>query len=167
MSQKQKLNQREQADLYFDLINAFAMADSPLSAAQLLQDLLTPTELYNLSKRLRIAKLLEKEKTYQEIINQLKCSHGTIAKVKAWLEESEFRLSNLIKKLPKRRKKFKFKRHYHGYGLPQILIGSYLSALSEVERERLETFVQNIDNKDKLLKEIETTLRSQFKKTRK
>ena len=54
----EKLTRNEQADLTFDLINAFSLVKNPLSTSLLLQDLLTALEIKNLSKRLRIAKFL-------------------------------------------------------------------------------------------------------------
>ena len=163
----EKLSKKEQADLIFDLINAFALVKDPLSSSLLLQDLLTAMEIKNLSKRLRIAKLLLSGKKQEEIIKELHCSFGTIAKVKSWLEEAGEGLRKIIKKLPQKRKKFEFKKDVLGYyGLPQILIGSYLNDLEDSERKRVEDLLKSIEKKDELFKVIQKAIDDDFKEAK-
>lgn len=160
----EKLSKEEQADLVFDLINAFALAKDPLSSSLLLQDLLTAMEIKNLSKRLRIARLLLSGKKQEEIIEDLHCSFGTISKVKSWLEEAGEGLKRIIKKLPKKRKKFEFRKDALGYyGLPQILIGTYLNSLEASERKRMENFLKKAEKKDKLYKAIQKVIDEEFR----
>ena len=64
----EKLSKDQQEDLVFDLINAFALTKDPLSSSLLIQDLLTASEIKNLSKRLRIAKLLLKNKLTSRLL---------------------------------------------------------------------------------------------------
>ncbi len=160
----EKLTRNEQADLTFDLINAFSLVKNPLSTSLLLQDLLTALEIKNLSKRLRIAKFLLAGKKQDKIIEELHCSFGTIAKVKSWLEEAGEGLKDVVKKLPKRREKFKLIRDYYGYGLPQILIGTYLNHLEERERKRVEDLLQNAEKKKKVFAVIQELVNEQFKR---
>lgn len=163
----EKLSKQEQADLVFDLINAFALAKDPLSSSLLLQDLLTASEIKNLSKRLRIAKLILEGKTHEEIVKILHSSYGTVSKVRSWLEEAGEGLKRVIKKLPKRKKKFVFKKDALGYyGLPQILIGSYLNYLEGSERKRIENFLKSAEKKDKLFKAIQKVIDEEFREKR-
>lgn len=158
------MSKEEQADLVFDLINAFALVKDPFSSSLLLQDLLTASEIKNLSKRLRIAKLLLKEKTHEEIVEELHCSYGTISRVKSWLQEAGEGLRRIIKKLPERKKKFVFEKDALGYyGLPQILIGSYLNRLERSERKRMESFLKSAEKKDKLYKAIQEVINEGFR----
>ena len=160
----EKLSKQEQADLVFDLINAFALTKDALTSSLFLQDLLTASEIKNLSKRLRIAKLLLEEKKYKEIVDDLHCSYGTIAKVGSWLEEAGEGLKKVIRKLPKRKKEFEFKKDALGYyGLPQILIGSYLNHLEASERKRIETFLKNAKKKNQLYKAIQQVVDEGFR----
>lgn len=160
----EKFSKKEKEDLVFDLINAFALAKNPLDSALLLQDLLTPSEIKNLSKRLRIARLILQDETDREIVDLLHCSFATITKVRLWLNQAGEGLRRVIKRLPKRKTKFKFKKMgSFGYGLPQIVIGTYLNTLEAKERERIETFLESIDDKKLLLKKIQEAIDEEFK----
>lgn len=160
----EKLSRQEQEDLVFDLINAFALAKNPLDSALLIQDLLTASEIKNLSKRLRIAKLLLKDYTHKEIVDELHCSYGTITKVNLWLQESGEGLRKIIKNLPKRKKKaIARKMGSFGYGLPQILMVTYLNSLEEKERKRIQGFLENIEDKKLLYKKLQEAIDEDFK----
>ena len=160
----EKLSKKDQADLVFDLINAFALTKDSLSSSLLLQDLLTAIEIKNLSKRLRIAKLIIKGKTQREIIENLHCSFATVARVKSWLKEAGEGLRGIIKKLPQRKKEFEFKKDALGYyGLPQILIGTYLNSLEASERKRIGGFLKNAKKKDQLYKAIQDVVNEDFR----
>lgn len=150
-----------QQDLVFDLINAFALANSPVDSALLIQDLLTESEVRNLSKRLRIAKLLLSGKLQEDIILELHCSFATIAKVNIWLNNAGEGLKKVISRLPERRKVSTPKRIPGvGYGLPQILDYYITSGLKKSEQKKLENFMGHMKSKsssDRDLKE-ETVL---------
>lgn len=164
----EKFSKGEQEDLIFDLINAFALANTSLDSALLLQDLLTEAEIKNLAKRLRIAKLLLAGNTHEDIVGELHCSYATITKVRIWLETGGDGFKKVIKKLPKRKNIYMPKRiPGSGYGLPNIM-AHYISVyLKGKENKRLGNFVENIREKtsqDQVLKE-EISL--QFKKLKK
>src|SRR3989338_2876052 len=97
----EKLSTKEQGELIFDLVNAIVSAKSVGEAALFLQDLLTKSEMKILAKRLRIAKLLIDGITYEQIKESLHVSHGTIAKIAAWLAERGDGFRKIIEKLPK------------------------------------------------------------------
>lgn len=158
----------EQKDLVFDLINAFSLANNPLDCALLLQDLLTEDEVRDLSKRLRIARLILNGKTHEEIVKGLHCSFATVTKVRIWLENGGEGLKKVISKLPKRRKVNIPKRMPGvGYGLPSI-IDYYLStALKANEQKRLENFLQNMKAKTSSDKDFKEKINAQFRKLKK
>lgn len=163
-----KFSKYEQEDLIFDLINAFTLVNNPLDSALLLQDLLTEDEVKDLSKRLRIARLLLDGTTHREIADQLHCSLATVTKIKIWLENAGQGLIKVIKKLPKRRKVNIPKRMPGvGYGLPSI-IDYYISAgLKAKETKRLENFTKSMKTKTALDKELREEISSDFRRSKK
>lgn len=100
----EKLSKDEQADLLFDLLQAFTLLKNLSDAASFITDLLTRSEVKLLSKRLRIAKLLLSGATYLQIKEQLKVSDGTIAKVAVWLQEKGEGFRKIVEKIPQRKK---------------------------------------------------------------
>ena len=144
----EKLSPGEKEDLVFDLISAFASANNPTDSALLLQDLLTETEIKNLSKRLRIAKLILSGQTHEEIVQELHCSHATVTKVGMWLNSAGDGFKKVVQKLPKRKSKPSIHRIPGiGYGLPQI-ISYYLAAnLQTGEKKRLSKFLEELRGK--------------------
>lgn len=161
----EKFSQSEQEDLVFDLINAFALVNNPLDSALLLQDLLTEDEIKDLSKRLRIAKLLLAGNTHQDIVEELHCSFATVTKVRQWLDNAGNGLKKVIKKLPER-EKVPIPRRIPGvgYGLPAIL-SYYMSAtLKAKENKRLEKFLGNMKGKTSADRDLKEEINKQFKK---
>lgn len=163
-----KFSKNEQEDLIFDLINAFMVVDNPLDSALLLQDLLTEDEIKDLSKRLRIAKLLLDGSTHREIADELHCSLATVTKIRIWLDNAGEGLKKVIKKLPQRRKVSIPKRIPGvGYGLPNI-IDYYISAgLKAKEKQRLENFTKNMKVKTAMDRELRQDLSSDFRRLKK
>lgn len=99
-----KLSKDEQSDLLFDLLNAFASVKNVSEATEFLIDLFTRDEVRLLSKRLRIAKMLINDKSYEEIRLNLKVGMSTIAKVSAWLEEKGNGFRKIISRLPEKKR---------------------------------------------------------------
>lgn len=89
-------------ELLFDLINAFSIVNNPKDSALFLQDLLTAQEVKNLSKRLRIAKLLLGGMTHREIAIKTNVSIATVTKISLWLQEDGEGFTSVISKLPKK-----------------------------------------------------------------
>lgn len=163
-----KFSVQDQQDLVFDLINAFTIVNNTLDSALLLQDLLTEDEIKDLSKRLRIAKLLLDGETHRQIADELHCSLATVTKIKIWLDNAGEGLIKVIKKLPKRRKVYIPKRvPGFGYGLPNI-IAHYISAgLKSKEKKRLENFTRSMKAKTALDKELREEINSEFRRSKK
>ena len=152
-----------QHGLVFDLINAFALANSPVDSALLLQDLLTEDEIRDLSKRLRIARLLLSGNTHDEIVGELHCSFATVTKVRIWLSGAGDGLKKIISKLPERKKVFIPKRIPGvGYGLPDILAYYATSALKSNEQKNLNKFVQNMKTKSSNDRDLKEEINLEF-----
>lgn len=164
----EKFSIKEQEDLVFDLINAFALANNPLDCALLLNDLLTESEIKDLAKRLRIAKLLINGETHEEIVQELHCSFATVTKIKMWLNNAGEGLKKVIKKLPQRKYvPIPRKTPGVGYGLPDILSYYISTALKAKEKKQLEKFLQNMKSKTSLDKDIREEVDAEFRNFKK
>lgn len=153
----EKLSKKELLDLSFDLINAFKLANTPHETALLIQDLLTVSEIKNLAKRLRIAKLLIQDSSQREIAQELHCSIATVTKVSAWLNRNGEGFKRIIAKLPKRYKMpDKLPPGPIEYYLPQALLALTQYTLAKRQENQLEKFMENAEEKriaDKSLQE--------------
>lgn len=156
-----KVPKQIKIDLTFDLINAFRLVKNPLETTLLIQDLLTDSEITNLSKRLRIAKLLLNEKTQREVAKEVRCSIATVIKVNEWLKIGGDGLKNVISRLPK---KYPLPKKLRGvpleFQLPNLLsslvqYGVYSKQMKDVGKiENLLDSAQNKKLLDKTLKQV-------------
>lgn len=168
-----KLSKSERESIILELIEAFVSCKTIEEAAMFTQDLLTESELSFISRRLRIAKLLLRDKTYEEIQDSLYVSQTTIAKIAFWLNHRGEGFRNIIKKLPKEPVKnydpltqspwASLKRQYPMYFLPEIIIEQIVKMASKKQRERLSKVVLEVDSsmkeKSQLHRELEKLLR--------
>lgn len=155
-------------ELTYDLINSFVLTKNVKESALFLQDLLTRKEVTTLGKRLRIAKLLLEGKTYGEIEELLDVSHGTIAKISAWLAERGEGFRDIITKLPKNTENKipeeisdwdKLKRRYPMYFWPELVLVEILKTAKKKDKERIRTVLDNLNEKNKLHRNIEKLLK--------
>src|SRR3989304_7227850 len=102
-----KLSKPEREDIVLELIEAFVSCKTIEEAAIFTQDLITESELSFISRRLRIAKLLLQNKTYEEIQDSLHVSQTTIAKIAFWLNHRGEGFRKIVKKLPEKSSKNK------------------------------------------------------------
>ncbi len=161
----EKFSANELEDLVFDLINAFSLVNNPTSAALLVQDLLTEKEVYNLAKRLRIAKLLLAGTKQEDIIKDLHCSFGTVVKVRQWINGAGKGFTHVISRLPKRRKVYRpHKIPGVGYGLPQILYAAASAGLAYKEKAQLTSLIHGMHDKSAGDEALRETLTPLFKK---
>jgi uncharacterized protein YerC len=165
----ERLTNTEQVSLLRDLAYALVQSKSLDEAALFLQDLLTKSELTVLAKRLRIAKLLLKGDSYEEIEGKVKVSHGTIAKIAAWLTERGEGFRNIISRLPKETqsstfKEFtewdRFKRRYSIYFWPELLLEEIIRSANKRQKDRLINVLDSLEEKSELNKRIEKLLKS-------
>lgn len=169
MKRLEKLSKAELEDLVFDLVNALVMTNSVSEAALFLQDILTKKEMQTLGKRLRIAKLLLSGMTYEEIEKNLHVSHGTVAKIAAWLFERGDGFRKIIEKLPQNKgiKRWEersdwdqFKRRYSLYFWPELLLKEIVKNANKRQKERIKDVLVKLDGKSELHRKIEQLLKS-------
>lgn len=160
-----KFSLKEQEDLVFDLINAFALANNPLDCALLLNDLLTEDEIKDLAKRLRIAKLILAGDTHEEIVQEVHCSFATVTKVRIWLNNAGEGLKKIIKKLPERSKTPVIKKTPGvGYGLPDIIAYYISTALKTKEDKSLKKFMTKMQEKTSVDRDLKKEFKVEFRK---
>ncbi|MBI5620229.1 hypothetical protein HY949_00445 [Candidatus Gottesmanbacteria bacterium] len=162
----EKFSGNELEDLVFDLINAFALVNNPTSAALLVQDLLTEKEVYNLAKRLRIAKLLLAGTKQEDIIKDLHCSFGTVVKVRQWINGAGKGFAHVMSRLPKQREAYRpHKIPGVGYGLPQILYTAASAGLAYKEKAQLTSLISGMHDKSAGDEALRETLTPLYKKS--
>lgn len=168
-----KLSKSERENIVLELIEAFVNCKTIDEAAMFTQDLFTESELLFISRRLRIAKLLLQNKTYEEIQDSLHVSQTTIAKIGFWLNHRGEGFRNIIKKIPNKSSKnidplrqstwTSLKRQYPAYFLPEIIIEQIVKTASKKQKERLSEVVSEVDSsmkaKSQLHRELERLLR--------
>ena len=165
----EKLSKKKQENLFFDLVNALVYTQTVGEAALFLQDLLTRKEAQNLSKRLRIAKLLIAGMTYEEIQNDIHVSHSSVAKISAWLAERGEGFRKIIERIPERdieKEKTwvdlsdwdKFKRRRALYFWPELLLGEIIKGASKRHKDKIRNALKRLDEKSELHKNIEKYL---------
>jgi TrpR-related protein YerC/YecD len=96
---------------YLDLLwTSIAELKSRDEVKNFFKDLLSKTESVMLARRILIAQMLLSGKGYDEIKNEMKTSHATIANVQRWLESGfggyEKAVENFEKAVGKRLKKY-------------------------------------------------------------
>jgi len=165
MKRLNKLSKDKELDLVFDLINAISLVNDSKKAALLLQDLLSPAEIKNISKRLRIAKLLVEGKTQEEIIDEMHCSFGTISKMSLWLHEAGIGVKEVIRKLPKRQEGVDFVgQRFRLYRMPEAIWEDYLNLKSAIQRKRVEDLMKNTKIKKELFDKIQKSIEEIYKR---
>lgn len=154
-----KLTASEKQNLLFDLLNAFQIIRSPEDVALFIQDLFTKTEVQFLSKRLRIAKLLLQDKTYEEIEKELHVSHGTVAKVASWLSEKGYGFRRVIAHLPQApeidnsrtlSEWEKLMRRYPRYFWPQLLFSEMGRYHDQRQKRIIQKLIDGLSEKHEL-----------------
>lgn len=169
----EKLSRGEQEDFLSDLLAAFQIIRDPEEVVQFIQDLFTRKEVAFFSKRLRIAKLLLEQKTYDEVISAVHTSHTTVAKVAAWLNQKGEGFRTVIQKLPKRKDNVDdslakaewqhLMRRYPGYFWPQLIMKEVGKQLDTHKRKQLTKILTTLDDKRLLHKELEDIHSAPFK----
>lgn len=153
----EKLSRQELIGLMFDLINAFRFVKNPLETSLLIKDLLTAREIHDISKRLRIAKMLLRGATQRGVASELHCSLATVSKIGLWLSQGGDGLRQVIARLPK---KYEFPEglppgpiEFH---LPELIGSIYSLARAKSQQDYLDKFFKEVEEKkmsDKVFKE--------------
>lgn len=144
-----KLSQQERKELILNLCKGFSVLNSSKEVAEAITDLLTPKEVENIAKRLRIAELLVKGKSYEDIRALIKVGYSTIARINTWLNLSGegFKLILSRKKessktadLDDRYDPYSWhniKRRHTMYFWPELLIEELIKRSDKKEKEKI------------------------------
>lgn len=73
-------------------------------------DLLTPSEILMIARRIQVAKMLLEEDNYEIIRKRLKVSNQTITKIEYWLKNDEEKNKLIIEKIEQLKKMAKTRR---------------------------------------------------------
>jgi len=172
-----KLTSQEEQDLLLEFCYALVTIRKPEEAALFLRDLLSQSEIEMLAKRLKIARLLIQGKTFVEVVQGLKTSMATIARVNEWLKESGEGYRLVLERT--KDKPFskvlnatnshqgyssawsQLKRKYPTYYWPELLLKEIIKSASVRERKRLLNTLKILKTggkKTKLFLELEKIL---------
>lgn len=163
-----KLTFRETQQMIMDLCAAMVVLRNTKEAAQLLTDLLGKQELEMIARRLKIAELLLKDHTYNEIRELLKASNGTIARVHAWLCESGEGYRLALERSKEKRKSLsnpdesvgisQMKRRYPAYFWPQIMLEHWVKSATKKEKQQMKEVFDRLGSKRKIYAELDKLL---------
>lgn len=169
MPTKYNLTKADSQDLVSDLIYSVVHAKNFDDSVLFLQDLLTKSEVQMLSKRLRIAKLLLKGKTYRDIEKEINVSHGTVAKIAGWLAQKGDGFRKIIKNLPEKksekswvdRSDWEIMKRKHGlYFWPELLLEEIVKQADEKQKKKISKVLDKLEEKSQLHRRIEKLIRS-------
>ena len=164
-----KISKEELEESVLRFCEGLALLDNPVLSMRFLTDLLSKKEIEMLARRLKIAELLLDGQTYDEIRIALKASHGTIARIQEWLQESgegyRIILDKLSKKKPSRNEdsKASYSWRYVKRRLPLTFWPVHLAeeiarSANKRQRERLRGMLKTLDKKSHLYKSIDRAL---------
>jgi TrpR-related protein YerC/YecD len=170
-----KLSKAEIEEIFYQLCLAISEIKNAKEAAEFLRDLLSYPEVEMVAKRLKIAELLINKATYEEIMNQIKVSAGTIARVQEWLNVSGEGYRNIISKIKNKkidRKKINtyhnpenwgsLKKRYPMYYWPQIVLENIIENANIKQKKQLKSVLGQIGKmkqKAELYKKINKLLK--------
>ncbi len=151
-----KLSKKEIDKILYQLCLAIAEIKNPNEAAELLRDLLSYKESEMIAKRLKIADLLVKDYTYQDIEETLKVSATTIARVQEWLQISgegyKMAIARTKDKLPKQDNKgvdfenwSNLKKKFSAYYWPEILLESIVVNANKRQKAQINSVIHQLD----------------------
>lgn len=145
---KNNLAQDIRVDLVYDLIHSFRYLDSVDKVASFLEDLMTPTEIRNLSVRLRIAKMLLNEVSQKDICIALHTSPVTTNKVNNWLSKSGVGFKEVVSKLPiKWSKPSKMPKGPVEFHLPELIAAGTEFIISSSQEKTSRKLIDKVGDK--------------------
>jgi len=114
-----QLNDLDRRKCFSDFYYMITLLKGSDEIVNFLKDILTPSEVVMISRRIQIAKRLIRGDTYDDIINNLKVGKTTINKVDRWLNNGFNGYKNAIKKYNKakegrQKKELAYNENIHG-----------------------------------------------------
>lgn len=159
MAHFNRLSKLEKQRLLIALCQAVSSVKNSNEAAQILTDLLTPSEIEIVAKRLEIAKLLIEGKTYDQIRSSVNAGYSTIGRINTWLNLAGegFKIVVLRTKkgennpsMDQRLDAFSWHnigRRYPTRIWPLVAIEEFLKKAKKNEKSKLLTILQSMEGK--------------------
>lgn len=159
MARFNKLPKSEKQRLLIALCQAVSSIKDSKEAAQVLTDLLTPSEIEMVAKRLEIAKLLIQGKTYNQIRNRISSGYSTIGRINTWLNLAGEGFKIAVSRIKKEDKQPTYEEKidpfsWHNIGRryptriwPLMAIEHFLKVAKKNEKSKLLTILQSMEGK--------------------
>lgn len=168
----QKLPKREVEKIFYYLCLAISQISDTKEAAEFLRDILSYQEAEMIAKRLKIAELLLKNHTYEEIRSILKVSPITIARVQEWLKLSGEGYRKIIARAKyndhndQKNKEVgtwrALKKKYPSYFWPEVILEEIIRSAGKRQRERMQKVIDEMgkmERKRDIYKKLQNILR--------
>ncbi|HEX8974852.1 MAG TPA: YerC/YecD family TrpR-related protein [Patescibacteria group bacterium] len=150
-----KLSKKEVDKILYQLCLAIAEIKNPNEAAELLRDLLSYQESEMIAKRLKIAELLVKGGTYEEIEAALVVSSSTIARVQEWLKISGEGYQKAIARTKRSIPEDKsveyvpeswnsIKKRFPAYYWPEMVLENIIANSSKRQKDKLKLVIREL-----------------------
>jgi TrpR-related protein YerC/YecD len=151
-----KLSKKEVGEYFYQLCLAISEIKNPEEAAELLRDLLSYQEAEMIAKRLKIAELISKNLTYEEIMDELKVGASTISRVREWMKVSGEGYRKATKRIRGKKTEVdiknydyeswgKMKKRFPVYYWPQILVEGLVREANVHQKKRIENVIKQMD----------------------
>jgi len=166
MEKYSKISNDQKGELIQEFSESISVLNNPDEIMCFLVDLLTKQEILMIAKRIKIAKMLINQESYQNIGDVVKVSSGTIAKINQWLLDSGdgFRLVSSRTKKSRPMKKINdyqfndIKRAYPIMFWPELLIRDIVKTMNKKQKEKLNNVLKKMDQKSNLYKDFKKFL---------
>lgn len=159
MARFNKLLKSEKQRLLIALCQAVSSVKNSEEAAQVLTDLLTPSEIEMVAKRLEIAKLLIQGKTYDQIRTIINAGYSTIGRINTWLNLAGEGFKIAVSRMKSEQKQptmdekldpfswHNIGRRYPTRIWPLMAIEEFLKIAKKNEKSKLLTILQSMEGK--------------------
>jgi len=159
MARFNRLSKSEKQRLLIALCQAVSSVKDSKEAAQILTDLLTPSEIEMVAKRLEIAKLLIQGKTYDQIRTRINAGYSTIGRINIWLNLAGEGFKIAVSRMKKEEKEpsmdekldpfswHNIGRRYPTRIWPLLAIEQFFKIAKKNEKSKLLTILQSMEGK--------------------
>jgi len=162
-----KLPREEQDKLFLKFIDALTSLKSKKEMAEFLKDLLSEQEVIMFARRLQIAELLQEGLTYDDIREEMKVGHTTVAKVQTWLKLYGDGYRTVIKRIDKNKDNVGntglswrlVKKNYPLYFWPELLLKEIVRSASGRQKKQLLGVVEELRGKTKIARDLQRILK--------
>lgn len=159
MARFNRLTKSEKQRLLIALCQAVSSVKDSKEAAQVLTDLLTPSEIEMVAKRLEIAKLLIQGKTYDQIRTKINAGYSTIGRINTWLNLAGEGFKIAVSRMKKEEKQPTYEEKidpfsWHNIGRryptriwPLLAIEEFFKIAKRNEKSKLLSILQSMEGK--------------------